>query len=156
MTDINKTLLRSSSTVNLNSTKYFAEPCAPVSRAACNISMMPNNRPNESIHTADTPKLTSNQLVEHNALKQKIEACLISLQDEEDKNCSLFQEITKKYRISFDRLKHFADEVQRVQLNKAVDSENKSVLNALDEDLLNLMKNLAEVSKQYKLYCITN
>lgn len=134
MSDLNKTLMRSSSVHNLNPTKNFADPRAPAPRVIKH-SELP----------ADVPKLTSIQLAEHNALKQKVEACLRSLQHEENSYTSLLYEITNKYQTSHDHLKHFFGEIQRVQSDKAIKPMNEMTLGGLDEDLLNLMKNLAEV-----------
>lgn len=152
MTDINKTLVRSSSTLNLNSTRYFAEPHAPAPRSVCNSSLMPNNKNSE--HLADVSKLSSAQLAEHNALKEIAEACLASNHTAEKDHYSILNEIAKKYKTSFDRLKMFFDEVQRLQLNKSVETGNGTTLNSLDPELLGLMKKLTEVSKQKNFICM--
>lgn len=146
MTDINKTLLRSLSSQNLNSTKLFMEPqsAAPRLGVNCNTTFFQRNMNNEKLHTF--PKLNFKQLSDHNTLKKDIEMRLNSIDPNLDKVYSrLLWDISGKYKIAFDRLNEFFIEIQQIQ-SKSLKSEN-DILRNLDQSLLNVMLGLSEVSE---------
>lgn len=146
MTDINRTLLRSLSSQNLNSTKLFTEPqsAAPRLGVNCNTTLASRNTNNEKLHSL--PKLNFEQLSHHNTLKEDIEVRLNSLDSDFNKDHSrLLWDISRKYKIAFDRLNSFFIEIQQIQ-SKSLESEN-DILKELDQSLLSVMLELSEVRK---------
>lgn len=146
ITDINKTLPRSLSTMNLNATNNFAEPNAPASRTNKNpnATLMPDVGNKESA-PAMTNKLTQQQLNEHNSLKEDIENRLESLEIGCCNYSIMLKELSKKHTESFDRLKQFFKEVQQVRSNKPAEMEDEALLKGLDDRLIKSMKKLSEV-----------
>lgn len=142
MTDVNKTLSRtlSGSTLNLNSTNMFAEPQAPAPKPAANC-----NQPVE-------PKVTSDQIAAHNALKADLQSLLNATQPEKMQFSPLLDDIRQKYLTSFDRLNKFFNEIQQINLARSVESENDTTLKDLDQDLLDSMDKLSKVNIFF-LFC---
>lgn len=142
MTDVNKMMSRtlSGSMSNLNATNMFAEPQAPAPRSAAN-----SNQPME-------PKVTSEQIAAHNALKIDIKLMLDAAQLEEKPFASILNDINQKYVASFDRLNKFFNEIQQVNLAKTAESENDTALKDLDQDLLNSMDKLSKVSIFFRFF----
>lgn len=144
MSDMNKTLSRfvSISTQNLNSTRTFVEPCTPAPRMAQN-----------HVHTSHelinaTPKLTTEEIINHNKIKEDVELRLESNQNSPNSYKQVLSDICRTYKSSFDRLNGFFAEVQKVQSNKSVDAKNEVSLTGLDQDLLHLMDKLNKVSEK--------
>lgn len=153
MTDINKTLLRSQSSQNLNLTKLFTEPQAPVLRLGvnCNTTLIPNITNNEKLPSI--PRLSIKQLLEHNMLKYDIDIRLDSIQSDANKHqLILLMGIGQKYRTSFDRLNCFFREIQQIQSKSTelINDVELEYLEYLDESLVKSMSNLSEVSS-----CVT-
>lgn len=151
MTDINKTLLRSQSSQNLNSTKLFTEPQAPVLRfgVSCNTTLVPNITNNEKLPSL--PRISIKQILEHNMLREVIEIRLASIQSDANKHQLIFlRDISQKYRISFDRLNSFFKEIQQIQ-SRSSEFGNVVALEYMDESLVKSVMNLSEVS-----YCVTS
>lgn len=145
MTDMNKSLTRfvSSSTQNLNSTRTFVEPCTPAPR-------MPHNH---SVHTSHElvnamPKLTTEEIINHNQIKEDVELRLESKQNDSNNYKQVFSDICQTYKSSFERLNRFFAEVQKIQSNKSANPKNEVSFTGLDHDLLHLMDKLNKVSKR--------
>lgn len=137
MTDMNKTLLRTLSTQSLNSTQLFATPYPPAPR------MQPNHNCEQ---TTVTPKLTTDEIVNHNKIKDDIELRLNSMEHNPNNYKQMLSNICQTYKTSFERLNGFFAEVQKIQSNKALDTRNEITLNGLDQDLIHSMDKLNKVS----------
>lgn len=146
MTDINKPLMRSTSSLNLSSVKTFAEPNPPTLRPAANhmSGLASDNVNTENLTSAF--KLTSDQLSEHNSIMKQIQMRLDHIQNIDNEHEIVLKDITQRYKTSFQRLNKFSDEIQKIQSDKIVQSGNKGSLENLDKHLLDLMENLIKVS----------
>lgn len=134
MTDVSKmSRTLSGSLINLNSTKMFAEPQAPPPRTNAN-SIQPI-----------IPKVTTEQIAAHNALKDELQLLLNSIKSEDPSCSTLMNDIHQKYMTSFDRLNKFFNEIQQINLVQSAETENDTILNGLDQDLLNSMDKLSKV-----------
>lgn len=141
VTDVNRTMVRSSSSQSLNATKGFIETQMPLTQIGhtSNIPSMPNNR-------EPTLKLNDDQIVEHNSLKSEIQSRISSIRRREDINHKLFKDISQKYMSSFQRLSTFFEEVLKIQADKTTPSDSNHPLMSLDQDLVALMQKFSEVS----------
>lgn len=139
MTDMNKTMMRSLSSQSLNSTKTFIEPVAAPPRMAHHHNV---NHENASV----TPKLTTDEIINHNAIIKDIEKRLNAEHTDGNSYEQLLSDISQTYKSSFERLNGFFAEVQKIQTNKMVESKDDNLLAGLDQDLLNLMEKLSKVS----------
>lgn len=140
MTDINKTLMRSLSSQNLNTTKLFAEPQAPAPRTGinCNFTIV-------SGKTNQMSRLSFQQLSEHNNLTSDIQRRLDLIQSDYAKSHPIsLADIEHKFTTSFDRLNKFFIEVKQIQKNDD-EMEHVTPLKDLDENLLKSMSKLSEV-----------
>lgn len=144
MTNINKTLLRSSSSLNLNSTKIFAEPQVPALRSSANCGVALTNTTNND-HSV-THKFSLNQLFEHNMLKEEVEVRLDSMSTEVNSYMHSLSDIGQKFKTSSDRLNTFFAEVQQIQSKKCSELDQDVSLMDLDEELLGFMRKLSQVS----------
>lgn len=150
MTDVNKTSLYTLSSQNLNSSKLFAEPQAPVLRTGvnCNATLVPNSMNNEII--SSIPKLSLKQISQHNMLKDDFD----SIQPGDKKSHLTFlQDIGQIYKNSFGRLNNFFIEIQQIK-SKCGDVDNVPNLKDLDENLLDMMSKLSEVALKRRPYFI--
>lgn len=135
MNDVSKiSRTTSSSTQNLNATKLFVEPQAPVLR------------PNAACNKPFVPKVTSEQLAQHNSLKDELQSLAKSDGSDDNSCATLMNDISQKYTASFDRLTKFFGDIQQINLVKSAESGSNSSLKALDQDLLNSMNTLSKVS----------
>lgn len=146
MTDINKPMMRSTSTLNLSTVKTFVEPQAPTLRSAahCGSAFASDNTNNENLDSGF--KLTSDQLSEHNSIMKQIQTRLDHTQSIDNEYEIVLKDISQRYKTSFQRLNKFADEIQKIQSDKIVETGNQGSLENLDKHLLDLMENLIKVS----------
>lgn len=145
MADINKTLVRSQSTQSLNTTKAFHGNLvsAPKVVADHNPMSVPNS---DTIDIDNAVKLTADELSKHNLLGVEIEMRLNSNQNTEKSHQFFSNDINQVYKTSFERLKKFCEEVQKIQSSKLTEFDNDTSLTSLDQNLLDLMKKQSEVS----------
>ncbi|XP_031637512.1 uncharacterized protein LOC116349958 [Contarinia nasturtii] len=146
ITDINKTLQRSSSLLNLNATKMFAEPKVPARDNKPILSSGSDTLTQSSVDNTVIPKkISAAQLAEHNKILDEIQR-----QSEPNGYLSQLRDIGESYKSSFGRLNNFFNEVQQVQSKKSADTESNVSLDGLDEELLNKMKMLSQNLSQVR------
>lgn len=154
MADVNKTLVRSQSTQSLNTTKTFNGPPqmqAPKMVSDHNLTSASNS---DNIDMDNAPKLTTNELSKHNLIGEEIEMRLNSNQSTDESYQSYLNDVHQAYKASFERLKKFCEEVQKIQTSKSTELYNDSSLMSLDQNLLDLMEKQSKVRiriDQYEL-----
>lgn len=148
MADVNKTLVRSQSTQNLTITKTFNGPVLQAPK------MIPehNHAPISNCDTIDMEnalKLTADELSKHNLIGKEIEMRLNFNQNTEKNHQIFSNEINQVYKLSFERLKRFCKEVQKIQTSKLTELGNETSLMSLDQNLLDLMEKQNKVRNIY-------
>lgn len=157
ITDINRTMMRTSSLLNLTS-KGFAEPIAPAPRTA-NYSKHTQITPklrcdstpfgktlgaqHDAIRDESKPLLSPKQLDEFNSLIDDVKFRLAN--DDSNDDDEILSEFRKKYLTSFERLNIFFEEIQKLESNESTDEKPQDPLSNLNSDLLKLMEKLQEV-----------
>lgn len=146
MADINKTLVRSQSTQSLNMTKTFNGPHI-VQTSKMAIDHNPSSEAaSDAIDNDNSRKLTADELLNHNLLGKEIEMRLNSNQNTDSNDQIFLNDINQVYKSSFERLKKFCEEVQKIQTSKLTEFDSNSSLISLDQNLLDLMEKQSKVS----------
>lgn len=143
MADVNKTLLRSLSSQNLHTTKTFHESRAQASKLVSNQNPSSTSNGDCNSDVVVIPKLTVDQLIEHNSIGKEIEMRISSNQNDEKKQ--ELNDITQMYKSSIDRLYKFCEEVQKIQASNSTESGDDSSLTILDQNVINLMEKISQV-----------
>lgn len=147
MTDLNRTMMRTSSMLNL-STKGFLEPTAPVPRSHHNqqSSSLLKIAERDSV-TSSIPiiPLTVEQIAEFNLLIKDVEERLANPELNDSTSDEILSDFQSKYAVSFERLNELFNEVNKLQTAESNVDVLKDPLNNLDTALLQSMTVLSEV-----------
>lgn len=147
MTDLNRTMMRTSSMLNL-STKGFLEPTAPAPRSHH------NQQTSSLLKIVERDMVTSNdpitplsveQIAEFNLLIKGLEDRLANTDLNHSTSDEILSDFQAKYSVSFERLNDLFKEINKLQTAEANVEESKDPLNNLDTALLQLMTMLSEV-----------
>lgn len=143
MTDLNKSLWKSSSLLNLTTaTKTFAEPMAPP------LKTLSKPKIDEKKSTADDQKvhkISAEQLAEFNAIKLKIHKQLEDNELNEKREDAMLNSIRSKISISVERLKSFFEEFDKLKSFQNAENCENTALHHLDDELLEMLKKFSEV-----------
>lgn len=141
MTDLNRTMMRTSSMMNL-STKEFLEPTAPVQQSSSLLKIAERDTVTSSVPI--TP-LTVEQIAKFNLLIKDLEERLANAELDHSTSDYILSDFQSKYAVSFERLSELFNEVNKLQTAESNVEVSKDPLNNLDTALLQLMTILSEV-----------
>lgn len=147
MTDLNRTMMRTSSMLNL-STKGFLEPTAPVPRSYHNqqSSSLLKIAEHDTVTSSEPiAPLTAEQIAEFNLLIEDVEERLANAELDHSTSDDILSDFQSKYAVSFERLNELFNEVNKLQTAESNVEVSKDPLNNLDTALLQLITILSEV-----------